>query len=274
MRDNIFYSGSGNWLVTVPVSAADNVNNKLDYNLSYLGVGSTLALWSWNNTQRTGFPAWKTASAQNTNSFFADPGFTGADSIPDLHLRLDSPAIDTGNPSFTVASGETDIDAALRLTGTRVDIGANELAPIDSWRYAKFGINATNTAMTAATATPAGDGIRNLIKYALALDPLHVSTAGLPRVQTQPVNDLRYLALQFTHAPSASDITCTVQTSDDCVHWSDGSRYGAAGDLPANSFTTEVSRTSSNGVETITVRDNTDIDSAPRRFMRVRVAQP
>jgi hypothetical protein len=274
LRSNVFYSGSGNWLVTVPVSAANNVNNKLDYNLYYSPVGAAAALWSWNNTQRTGFTAWKTASAQDANTLFADPKLVSTSTTPDLHLRLDSPAIDAGDPAFAVASGETDIDTSPRLTGTRVDIGADELTPIDAWRHAKFGSSATNPIITAVTANPAGDGIVNLAKYAMALDPLRDATAGLPKAQTQTVNSSHYLTLQFTHAASASDVTCTVQTSSNLTTWADGSRYGAGGDVPTNSVTTEVSRTTVNGVESVVVRDNTVLGSTARRFMRLRVTQP
>ncbi len=274
LSGNIFYCGAGNWLVTVPVSAADNINNKLNYNLYYSATGAGAALWSWNNMQRTGFTAWKSASAQDANALFGDPMFASTTATPDLHLLLNSPAIDAGDPAFVVATGETDIDSAPRLTGTRVDIGADELAPIDSWRHTAFGAAATNTALTAASANPAKDEIVNLLKYALALDPLHVSTLGLPTAQTQTVNGLRYLALQFTHNPSASDVTCTVQVSNDLVTWTDGSHYGTGGDVPANGVTTQVSQAASSGIETIVVRDNIVLDTVPHRFMRLRVTQP
>ena len=273
-RGNIFYSGSGNWLISMPVSSSNNVNNKLDYNLYYSGAGTNSALWSWNNTKRTGFSAWKSGSGQDASSLFADPRFVSTGTTPDFHLRLDSPAIDVGDPAFAAASGELDIDSAPRVTGTRVDIGADELVPMDSWRYVKFGTNATNTTMTAATANPSGDGIVNLVKYALALEPLKVSPVGLPKPQVQTINNKRYLTLQFTRTASASDVMCTVQVSSTPNTWDNGSHYGAGGDLSANSFTTEVSRTSSNGIETIVVRDNTPVDGSSHRFMRLKVTQP
>jgi hypothetical protein len=256
----------------MPVSSANNVNNKFDYNLYYSTAGSSSALWSWNNTTRTGFTAWKTGSAQDTNTLFADPKFVST--TPDLHLRLDSPAIDAGDPAFATATDETDIDAAPRITGTRVDIGADELTPMDSWRHVKFGVNATNAAVTAATANPSGDGIVNVVKYALALEPLQNSTASLPVSQTQTTGTTGYLSLRFTHAATASDVTCTVQVSSALGTWDDGSRYGGSGDITANTYTTQVSRTNSNGIETIVVRDNTAMNSVPRRFMRLRVTQP
>ena len=47
------------------------------------------------------------------------------------HLRQHSPAIGAGDPAFVPAPGEVDIDGQRRLTGARVDMGADEsrLAP-------------------------------------------------------------------------------------------------------------------------------------------------
>jgi len=272
LRGNVFYSGPGNWLVSVPVSAGNNVNNQLDYNLYYTEVGS--GIWSWNNTQRNSITTWATASSQDAHSFFGNPQFVSTGVVPDLHLRLDSPVIDAGDPGFAVASGESDIDAQSRRTGPRVDIGADELGPFDSWRHVEFGNDATNLVISAPTADPAGDGIVNLLKYAMALSPLQNSTAGLPKLQVQTVDGIRYLALQFTRAISATDVTVTVQASRDLLGWSNGSSYSGVGNIPTNGVTTEVSRTSLNGIETIVVRDNIGFDSASHRFLRLRVTRP
>jgi hypothetical protein len=269
LRGNIFYAGPGGWLVSVPVTAANNVNNKLDYNLYY----STALHWSWNNSAKTTFATWKTASAQDAQSLFIDPKFVSTGTTPDLHLRLDSPAIDAGDPAFTAAAGETDIDVGKRVTGTRVDIGADELPPVDAWRHLKFGSSATNTAIASNTANPAGDGIPNILKYALALNPLAVSTSALPERMEQSVNGSKYLALRFTHDVTATDISCVVQVSENLSAWSNGSHYGIDA-LSSNEFTTEVSRVRSGDVETILVRDNISLGALPSRFMRVVVPAP
>ena len=72
LRGNTFYSGAGNWLITVPVSAANNINNRLDDNVYYSGAGADAARWSWNNQQQTGFNAWRSVSGQDADSAFAD----------------------------------------------------------------------------------------------------------------------------------------------------------------------------------------------------------
>lgn len=274
-RNNIFYAGTGNWMITVPVSATQNVNNRFDYNLYFAGAGVSSALWSWNNTTRTGFGAWKSASGGDGASLFADPRFVAAGGIYDLHLQIDSPAYDAGDPAFTPGADETDIDGAVRKTGARVDIGADELAAFESWRRDKFGVDAGNAAVSGATANPSGDGVANLLKYALGLDPLARVPAG---VLTAPAvvatDDKRYLAISFTRSLSATDVTCMVQAAETPGEWADGSSYGAKAGGAVSAVTTEVARTGGGATETITVRDNTDLDSNPRRFLRLKVSLP
>ncbi|HEX7653686.1 MAG TPA: FAD-dependent oxidoreductase, partial [Verrucomicrobiae bacterium] len=51
--------------------------------------------------------------------------------------------------------------------------------PWNSWRLANFGANAGNSFVTGETASPAGDGLPNLLKYALGLNPLAKWTNGI-----------------------------------------------------------------------------------------------
>ena len=73
ISNNTMVAGPGNYLVTVPVSAANNVANSLDYNDYYSAAGSAAAQWIWNNRTCTGFAAWKSVSLQDAHSRFANP---------------------------------------------------------------------------------------------------------------------------------------------------------------------------------------------------------
>jgi hypothetical protein len=46
--------------------------------------------------------------------------------VHDYHLTAPSPCIETGDPDFVPEAGETDIDGTPRVTGCRVDMGADE----------------------------------------------------------------------------------------------------------------------------------------------------
>lgn len=206
---------------------------------------------------------------------FADPKLVSTTAPLNLHLRLDSPAIDAGDPAFAPSATETDLDGGSRSTGTRVDLGADELASMDAWRRAQFGSQATNMALTAANATPADDGIPNFLKYALGLSPLQNSTGGLPQGQVQSLGGSRYITLRFTRLRAATDVTYTVQASENLqTGWNQGSRYSASGESPTNAFTTEVGRSTSGDLETITVRTNSPINETDAQFLRLHVSHP
>lgn len=128
LRGNIFYGRQG-WLITSPVSPANNTNNRFDYNLYYSGVGRSAARWSWNGRVQTGFAAWRSSSGQDGAALFAPPRFKSMSTPPDLHLDVNSPAVNAGDPAVAPGRGERDIDGELRVSGNRVDMGADELTP-------------------------------------------------------------------------------------------------------------------------------------------------
>ena len=254
-RGNIFSAGPGGWLVSIPVPSANNTNNKFDYNLYHAASPS----WSWNNSSKTTLAAWKTACGSDVASLFTDPRFISTAATPDLHLRLDSPAIDAGDPAYATSTGETDIDAAKRITGTRIDIGADELVPMDAWRKKHFGSDAMNSTIAAAGANPAGDGINNLLKYVVGLDP-KARTNALPWRREETIDGARYLSLQYTHNATATDVEYVVEVSGNLSNWSPS--------------TVEVSRVRAGDIETIVARDPLPMAGQPARFMRVRATQP
>jgi hypothetical protein len=65
-----------------------------------------------------------------------------------------------------------------------------------------------------------------------------------------------------------------VWVSPDLSQWLAGSSYSGTNEVPVTTNTTEISRLPTNGVETITVRDNVPVNSASERFMKLRVTNP
>lgn len=114
---------------------------------------------------------------------------------------------------------------------------------------------------TGPSASPAHDGMGNLLKYALGLDPTQVNaTAGAPVIGT--ANGA--LTLTFTRPPGLPDITYLVEVSGDLQVWNSGA-----------GFTQIVSSTLLDPQhEQVVVRDLTPISGAARRFIRLRVTQP
>lgn len=142
--------------------------------------------------------------------------------------------------------------------------------PRDVWKQTRFGANAGIPAIAGDTADPDGNGVSNLIEYALGTPALNPSAAvAIP--QTTLTNNA--LTLTFTRPATANDLAYTVQVSDDLVTWQDGSSYAPSGDVITNTFTTQISRSTSNGLETISVRDNTT-SSAGKHFIRLKMVVP
>ncbi|MHC4544662.1 MAG: right-handed parallel beta-helix repeat-containing protein [Planctomycetota bacterium] len=61
----------------------------------------------------------------NLGSLTGSEGFTAGD----YHLLGDSPCIDAGDPDFITEPSETDIDGNPRISGTKIDMGADEFVP-------------------------------------------------------------------------------------------------------------------------------------------------
>lgn len=89
--------------------------------------------------------------------------------------------------------------------------------PADQWRLQNFGA-AANTPPAADAASWALDGVVNVVKYSLGLDPTVGNVSELPRATM--VNG--YLTLSFVPNPSATDILFSVEGCPDLATWSAG----------------------------------------------------
>src|SRR5262249_47978116 len=83
----------------------------------------------------------------------------------------------------------------------------------------------SNSAISGPTATPAGDGISNLMKYALNLNPKTSGIGGLPTLSLTSSNGQRYLTLTYTKVISATDITYLPEVTSDLHSWNSGAGY-------------------------------------------------
>ena len=129
--------------------------------------------------------------------------------------------------------------------------------PYETWKASAFTNPADrdDPAISGELATPAHDGITNLMKYALALDPMSCGTGGLPAVSPQD----GYLTLTYRRNKKATDVSYAVQATDylDEENWQ-----------PA---TTVLSQTDEGAYWLVTVRDTLPLEQHPHRFMRLQV---
>ena len=158
------------------------------------------------------------------------------------------------------------IASARVYVGTTTGVGVlglldqSTLTPLQIWRNNYFR-NPSNVGAGANGASPAGDGVPNLIKYALGLNPTNAATTTqLPTGGVQPDGGTNYLTLTVHRAAQPSDITYIAEvTSSLTAGWVSG---------PPNTVTL------SNTATLLVVRDNTPQPAATTRFIRLRVTNP
>ena len=147
--------------------------------------------------------------------------------------------------------------------GNDLTLTGASYASYASWKNYWFTVSDLNTpTVSGDTAAPAGDGIPNLMKCALNLNPKADGTAGLPVPGTIAAGGSNYLTLSYTHVIPATDIIYTVQVSGDLQSWNSGAGYPSV-----------VSKTPNPGglTQTIVVQDLIPVSGTNRRFMRLQV---
>ena len=186
--------------------------------------------------------------------------------VPDAATYTVKRSANPGGPYFTIASGvsgTTYTDAGL-VAGTSgyyvvtatnavgegpssTELNAGPYTALQAWRLTYLG------SVTASdSADPDGDGVPNLLEYALGTDPMAAQNA--PVVATQISNS----RLQISFPRVRSELTYTVEASSDLVTW-----------------TTIATNPGTLG-QTVTVIDTVVLSTAnpPRRFLRLRVIAP
>lgn len=89
----------------------------------------------------------------------------------------------------------------------------DEQPPIEGWRGVEFGAHSGNGEIAGNEADPDGDGMANLIEYALGLDPNEFSPAPGATIEDG------ILSITYTIDLEATDVTVTPQWSEDLTAW-------------------------------------------------------
>jgi hypothetical protein len=198
-----------------------------------------------------------TLAANGTLTFTPAPNANGTATVTVF-------AVDNGG----TAKGGVDTSAAQTfvIAITPVD---ETLTAIQGWRQQHFG-SSENSGNAADLATPDGDGIANLVKYALNITPGSSGASGLPKPEWTEVAGSRYLALSVTRDPARNDVILDIEAGSDLVGWT---VVGRSVNGAAFSGSGVVSETDASGGRKLAViRDTVDATTTPRRFLRVKVS--
>lgn len=131
--------------------------------------------------------------------------------------------------------------------------------PMNEWRAQYFGSNATNTTIAGDNSCPANDGVPNIVKYALGLNPL---IAAHPPLFSFGIDTNGYFALTYTRPdPPPSDLVYNVEASDELMTW--------CANAPCTTTSSIIFNT--NSTATVTVESQTLPMLAPKKFLRLSV---
>jgi hypothetical protein len=127
IENNIAYASTTGYLL-YDFTASEPQPAVLDYNLYYSTVGAGSSLWDWQGKSITGFPAYKTASGQDTHSQFANPLYDNITTSPyNLDVMATSPAANAGTNLGVNVVGVLDFAGNPRVNVSgQINIGAYE----------------------------------------------------------------------------------------------------------------------------------------------------
>jgi len=202
-----------------------------------------------------------------------------ASHAPDTYAAASLPVGLTVNATTGLISGTPQVVGTFSVpitAGNAYGIGGNTLvitltSPFTAWQSATFGANAGNPAIAGDSVVNNKVGIRNLMAYALGINPFTANGTGLPTGNTPKVSGTNYLALNFKRNSGAVDLTYTVEVNNNPANpngWTPVATYSAG----AWSGSGTVSETGSAPYYNVQVLDPQPVTTTPKRFFRLKVS--
>ncbi|HEY2341771.1 MAG TPA: hypothetical protein VGH90_02020, partial [Chthoniobacteraceae bacterium] len=192
------------------------------------------------------------ASVSGTGAFPVSGALAGLTPGTTYHYRLDVGRSGASSSYFSTSSDQT----------------FTTLTAVANWRQQYFGTTA-NAGAAADAANPTGDGISNLLKYALGLDPT-VPSALLPEAALQNFNGQTYLTYAFSRNPANGDLTYEVlAATSPAGPWTPVASSVAGAPTSGPGFVAETPGVG--GQVNVEVRDTVSTSAADKRFLCLRV---
>jgi hypothetical protein len=121
VKNNVFYGSGTSYLMNFYFT--NTTGNTFDYNCWYVNSGS--AKFVYDGTQYNSLNSYKNNSGQDGHAINNDPQFIDVIN-EDFHLAATSSCIDAADPAIVPLSFELDFYGGSRISGSFVDIGADE----------------------------------------------------------------------------------------------------------------------------------------------------
>jgi len=223
--------------------------------VSYATVAGGSAVAGTNYTNTSGKLSW--TDGDSSSKTFAVP-------ILDSHVAGPNLAIDL---ALSSPSGGANLGQVSTSTVSIIEDAW------DTWLYNNFGANANNPSFASPMACPAGDGITNLAKYAMGINPMSITPAAVP-ASTISRN---HMELNFQRGVGATDVTLVVDATDTLGgSWAPLMTYTPGGGWVANTAGATVYELPAAGTPPyqyvpVTVDDPVQIAPGVTRFLRLRI---
>ena len=253
-RNNLFLSSP-----TIPMAllAGATSTDALAFDHNAYAPGTDAVLSGYNDGSLTAdrsLAQWQALGEDASSLAVANP-LLNANDFP----AILSPLVDAGANLGALA------DYTGRPFNNRQTIGA--LEPLDTfarWQAANFSVaEIAQPGISGSLADPDGDGLPNLLEYALSTPARTANASGIvPGVLS--LGGQNYLTLTFSQREYSADLTYTPQVSSDLGQWQGG----------AAAVVTVGATDNGDGTATTVVRDAQPVGTTARRFLRLQVSAP
>jgi hypothetical protein len=159
---------------------------------------------------------------------------------------------------FKATDGKSVVTASAFVT-----VLAGGVEGFSSWQRNNFPFS-EDPLVIGPEANPDSDQLSNLLEYAMGGDPNTADDSILPQVTVEADGGLRYLTLTYRKRTEDTNLRYEVVSS-------------ARADAPLSDWTVETNTRAAgqadlpSGMERVSIRDSVPVESAPRRFLRLRV---